>query len=101
MNFVAKRTLPVREDLKADADDMQVEPKEEPIYVVFATSDDKMGIQSLEKIIQFMSDYSKEHKNSNTEELLRAILITKSSSSSMSSLARKVRLLFLTCAETK
>lgn len=59
----------------------------EPIYVVFANKEDKVGNEGINKIVGFMDAYWNENKNPNTKELLNAILIVKGDSTAQ---AKKV-----------
>ena len=85
MNLVAKRPVaPASADEGMEADAVMMEP----IYVVFATKEEKMSKESINKIIGFMHQYSEENKNPNTQELLNAILIVKGGTTPI---AKKVR----------
>lgn len=76
LNLVAKRpvaSVGVAEEGGMDTDQVMMEP----IYVVFATKEEKLSKESINKVIGFMHQYSEENKNPNTQELLNAILIVK------------------------
>ncbi len=52
----------------------------EPIYVVFATKEDKLTGEDIKKLVSFMHQYStekSEKKDDNTQELLNCIIIVK------------------------
>ena len=60
----------------------------EPIYVVFYPKDDKLSKEGINKVLNFMHNYSTENKNPNTTELLNSIIILKGGSTTI---AKKVR----------
>lgn len=52
----------------------------EPIYVVFATKEDKLTGEDIKKLVSFMHQYStekNEKKDDNSQELLNCIIIVK------------------------
>lgn len=73
MNFIAKRKV-------ADSDfgEMEGKAKMEPIFVVFATDVEKIGRETINKVITTMEQYTKlNEKDESITEFLNAILIVK------------------------
>jgi len=60
LNFIAKRALPGSSAVEG------ADPEMEPIYVVFATKEEKLSRDSVAKIVSFMDEYSTENNSPNT-----------------------------------
>lgn len=69
-----------------DADQVMMEP----IYVVFATKEDKLSKDSINKVIGFMHKYSEDNKDPHTQVLLNAILIVKGGTTPIAKKVSKV-----------
>jgi hypothetical protein len=65
MNFIAKRVVEASaHDKMSDDDD---EPKMEPIFVVFATDVEKIGKDTINKVITTMEQYSKLYEDNKNQ----------------------------------
>lgn len=86
INFIAHRPI---EDASADAENERMEEgKDEVIYVVFQQNDEKLGQDSIKKLVTWMNTYSSsDSKSSKTEPLMNCIIVGKSG---VTSLAKKV-----------
>ena len=75
MNFIAKRVVP---DAGEPEDVQEADLKMEPIFVVFAIDVDKIGRETINKVITTMEQYTKLNEEDKTiTEFLNAILIVK------------------------
>ena len=72
MNFIAKRK--VKSAFSMETDDLV---EYEPIYIVFANKEEKLTKDSMNKVVDFMNQYSTNNKQPNVKDLLKAILIVK------------------------
>ena len=77
LNFIAKRVKLDRALVGDDEDGAGGEPMMEPIYVVFANKEEKLGRDSIGKVVAFCDEYSKEKSTANTSQLLNVIIIVK------------------------
>ena len=91
MNFIAKRPVPGVPGMETDL------PMMEPIYVVFATKEEKLSKDAINKVVNFMHQYSQDNKHPNTQELLNAILIVKGGSTPIAKKVSRVYLTFVEC----
>ena len=75
MNFIAKRAVTDSENAMEEEGN---KVKMEPIFVVFATDVDKIGRETINKVITTMEQYTKMNEADETiTEFLNAILIVK------------------------
>ena len=82
MSFIAKK--PVQSSAVGEEGEILMEP----IFVNFATKEEKLGQDAIKQLVNFMDQYSKESADKNKcKELYDAILIVKGGSTSI---ARKV-----------
>ena len=91
MSFIAKK--PVQGGDGAVGEDG--ETLMEPIFVNFATKEEKLGQEAIKSLVNFMDQYSKESSDKNKcKELYDAILIVKGGSTSIARKVSHCQLLF-------
>ena len=84
MSFIAKKPVQGGEEGIGEEGEILMEP----IFVNFATKEEKLGHDAVKQLVNFMDQYSKESADKNKcKELYDAILIVKSGSTNI---ARKV-----------
>ena len=75
MNFIAKRVVP---DSNFGGESGEGKAKMEPIFVVFATDVEKIGRETINKVITTMEQYTKLNEaDESITEFLNAILVVK------------------------
>ena len=98
MNFIAKRVVldSADEEEKKKDDKDEKDRKMEPIFVVFANDVEKIGRETINKVITTMEQYTKlNDQDESITEFLNAILVVKGG---ITPIAKKVSKLDILCS---